>query len=244
MPPMGFGAALSGVSGLFGLVNGIGQLLKSKRMNPVRPEYQIPEETRQQLALQQNLLNAEMPGEQQQRQDIYTNQANTLGSLARGASDQSQYLAGLGAVQGQTNSAFNNLGVQRAQNYYNNLSGLERAQQNMAAARDKAFELNQLDPYLMQMQQKYQLQNAGNQNIASGLGNLSMIGASLMGQNNTQPSPTAITQSLPNIPAYYTPPQLPAQAPGGVAPMGSTGYNIGGLLGILPEFMASFGGAL
>jgi hypothetical protein len=166
---------LAGAGSLFGLVNGIGQILKSKRMNPVRPQYEIPDETKQMLGLRENLLNAEMPGEQQARQDIATTQANAMSNVARGASDQGQYLGLLGALQGQANKSYNNLATEQAQNYNANVAGLERAQQVMAAAKDKQWELNKYDPYLMQLQRKYQLQNAGNQNIESGISGLSSL---------------------------------------------------------------------
>jgi len=168
----------AGLGAAFGLFNGIGQLLKAKRMNPVRPEYEIPQETKDILGLRQSLLNAGLPGEQQATQDIYITQANAIANAARGASDQGQYLGLLGMAQGSTNRALNNLAVQRAQNYQANVSGLENAQRVMAAAEDKQWELNKYDPYLMQLQRKYQLQNAGNQNIESGLSAIGSLGSS------------------------------------------------------------------
>lgn len=175
--PFGLGAAISGIGGLFGLVNGVGQILKSNRMNPVRPTYEIPEETKEALGLRQSLLNAGLPGEQLARQGIFTNQANAVSGLQRAASDQGQLLAGLNAAQGQTNNALEGLQQAREANYANNVAGLEGAQARMAAARDKAFEYNEYEPYLMQLQQKYQLKNAGNQSISNGIGALSTIGA-------------------------------------------------------------------
>lgn len=178
-------AGAAGIGSAFGLINGIGQLLKAKRIHPERPEYEIPEETKQMLGLRQSLLNAGMPGEQQAKQDILTSQSNALGSLARGATDQSQYLGLLGAITGQTNNAFNNLETQRAANYQNNVAGLERAQQVMSAAKDKEWELNKYDPYLMDLQRKYQLQNAGNQNIATGLTGLTSLAAATGGSGGS-----------------------------------------------------------
>jgi len=160
---------MAGLESLFSLVNGIGQSIRGHGMHPDRPDYEIPQETQQQLALRQNLLNAGMPGEQQARQDIYTNQANSLAALSRGAGDQGQFLAGLGAAQGTTNNALNRLQTQRQQSYFTSLAGLERAQDNMANARDTQFQLNKLNPYYAAMQEKNQLINSGNQNIASGL---------------------------------------------------------------------------
>lgn len=175
----GIMGAAAGAGSLFGIVSGIGQLLKAGRMHPQRPTYEIPDETKQMLGLRENLLNAEMPGEQQARQDIATNQANAMSDIARGTSDQGQYLGLLGALQGQANKSYNNLATEQAQNYNNNLGLLGQAQRAMAAAKDKAFELNKYDPYLMQLQHKYQLQNSGNQSISNGISGLASAAMAL-----------------------------------------------------------------
>jgi len=153
-------------------------------MHPQRPTYEIPDEAKQQLGLQQSLLNAEMPGEEQAKQNIYGSQANAMSGLFRAAGDQGQLLSGLSAVQGGTNNALNGLQTQRAQNYYTNLSGLARAQNLMAQYRDRAFETNEMDPYMMDLQRKYDLQNSGNQEILSGINGLASTASALMGQSD------------------------------------------------------------
>lgn len=246
-PYMNFSQPLSGASAglgsLFGLVNGIGQLIKSNRIKADRPEYEIPDETKQMLALRQNLLNAGMPGEQQAQQDIYTNQANALAGAARGASDQSQYLGLLGAAQAATNNATNNLATQHAQNYMNNLDGLERAQQGMTAAKDKEWELNKYYPYLMQLQQKYQLKNAGNQNLVNGISGLSSLSSAFGGSGGGSQMPINSLSGQVGLQGISPIGSVIGQAtlaPGGANLAAMTGNN-GGLLGLLsnPAFLAA-----
>ena len=72
--------------------------------------------------------------------NIYGNQANQLANVNRNATDASQALALGSAAQGQTNQAFQNLGTQEQQDYYNRLQNYTGAQQGMIAEGDKAYQ--------------------------------------------------------------------------------------------------------
>ena len=89
------------------------------------PTYQadprVMQMANQRLGLANTLLNARMPGASAAERNIYTNQANQLAGLNRGATDASQALAVAAGIGGQTNQAFENLGQQEAQDYYRRL---------------------------------------------------------------------------------------------------------------------------
>lgn len=203
-------------------------------MNPVRPTYEIPEEAKQQLGLRQSLLNAEMPGQRQATENIYTGQANALSGLARGAQDQGQYLSGLAAIAGGTNNALDNLQTQQAQNYYRNVQGLENAQNNMANYEDKAFEINKMDPYLMELQRKDLLKQAGSQNILGGINGISNTASGLLGmlgRGVSSPLGGQVAGSFGSPMSNLGPASL---APGG-ANLAAMAGNPGGIAALLPR---------
>lgn len=169
------GGALALGQGLFQGVLGLSQLFRGGRMNPVRPTYEIPQESKEMLALRQQLLNARMPGASQAEQNISQNQAASINNIKQGATDAQTVLAASGAAQGTNNRAMNQLGVAEAQDYYQRLQGLEQAQREMAVQRDKAFQLNELQPFMDATNTKAGLTEGGLQNIYGGLGNLSGI---------------------------------------------------------------------
>lgn len=74
------------------------------------------------------MANGRMAGAGSQEQNIYGNQANTLANVGRNATSGSDALAMAGAVQGQTDNAFNSLAQNEAQNRL-------LQQQNVNAAR-------------------------------------------------------------------------------------------------------------
>ncbi len=130
-----------------GIGGAIGKMISRGRANreldkliSQNPSYQINPEAQKRLALANTILNARMPGAAQVERNIYANQANRMGQLQRNATDSSQLLALGAAAQGQSNEAFQNLGIQERQDYYNRLQNLTGAQQGMIEEGDKAYQ--------------------------------------------------------------------------------------------------------
>ncbi|MGH7239512.1 MAG: hypothetical protein ACREHG_05540, partial [Candidatus Saccharimonadales bacterium] len=119
---------MPGLQGIFGNAVGLYDLIKSATMHPHQPQYQIPQEVTDQLALAQNQLNSTMPGYNNILQNIFQSQSNTAGGLARGANGSSNYLSGLMALQGNTNNSLQRLGTMNAQSYQQRLANLNQAQ--------------------------------------------------------------------------------------------------------------------
>lgn len=141
MNPLAIGGAALGLIG--GVANLFGSRKANKRLDQLmkqNPTYQSNPIAAQRMALAQQLLNARMPGAAAQERNIYGAQANTLANIQRNATDSSQALALAAGTQGQTNQAFNQLGIQEGQDYYNRLNNLTGAQQGMIAEGDKVYQ--------------------------------------------------------------------------------------------------------
>lgn len=235
------GEVAGGIGSAFQLGTGIYDLFKAGSMHPQFTPYQIPPELRAMLALSQNQLNSEMPGTAQLQHNIYSNQANSIGAAERGARGSSGLLSALAGVQGQTNNAFQNLGLLQAQNYQRNLANLQQSQQVMAGAEDKQWQLNKYLPYLRELQRKYDLTGAGEQNImgafgsaAQTTGQMAGLQSMLGGGAGTAQGPL-VTQPLSGA-AGFIPmsgaPGMAALAPAAGAGVGAAAGG-GGLLSLL-----------
>ena len=187
--PLGWAGAIQ-AAGQIGY--GVYQTVKGnqlqKKLGP-QPKYQYNDAQRAvqgQLALAQG----EAPGLSQQMQGINQNLANTTQNIATMAPSGA---AGLGAlvqanasgmqasadVLGQ--AAQTKLGLQ--QNYLSGVAGL----QNYA---DKAYEINQLQPYMQKQQQIADMKAAGASNIGGGIASgFDTIGSAISAQSiNMDPS--------------------------------------------------------
>jgi hypothetical protein len=116
-----------------------------------------------------NLAQGEMPGLTQQLQGVNQSMANTTQSIANMAPSGAAALgalvqAGAGTQQATAdilgNAAQTKLGLQ--QNYLTGLGGLQEYA-------NKAYQINQLEPYQMKLNQIYGLKAAGAENIGTGI---------------------------------------------------------------------------
>jgi len=104
---------------------------------PDRPDYQIPQEIRQMLALRQAQARGRAPGASQMERNLFQSRANTIGAMQRMSSNPSAILAGVAASQGQMNRGIQSLQMYEAQDQERRTQGLEQAQRTMAGFRDK-----------------------------------------------------------------------------------------------------------
>lgn len=129
-----------------GIIGGIGQLFGRHKANKELerligqdPQYQINPLAQERLGLARTLLNARMPGASQIEKNIYQTQANTIGAINKNATDSSQALALAAGTQGQSNEAFNQLGLEEANDYQRRLANLTGAQEGMINEGDKVY---------------------------------------------------------------------------------------------------------
>lgn len=175
LPLIGTGISLAG--NLFKTGLGLAQMIKGMGMKPIRPVYNIPEEVNQSLALNQANLNARSAGAARAEANISRNQSNALANIRQGANSGSQLLSSAALAQANSNNAYNQLAAQEAEDYQRRLANLNNSQTQMAAYRDKAFQLNEYEPYQDAAATKSALTQGGLTNTYNGL----MDGGKLIG---------------------------------------------------------------
>lgn len=192
---------LAAIGAGLGLIGAIGNLFGARKANKrlealigQNPTYKQNPIAGQRLALAQQLLNARMPGAASMERNIYGTQANTLANIQRNATDSSQALALAAGTQGQTNQAFNQLGIQEGQDYYNRLGNLTGAQQGMIQEGDKVYQ-----DQVRRFQDLAAIRGAQTQNTANAWNSVSNLGfgamnfglaggfSDLFGKRNTNP---------------------------------------------------------
>lgn len=175
---IGAGLVTSGLSSLFGAGKGIQALNQSKKINPKRYSYEEAVSmggespyAKQMLGMAQMQLNARNPNAEAQRRAILGSQANAMGSVSRAVTDPSQALAMTAALQGNTDQAIFNQGLQDQQLFQQRLGNLFGAQQTMIREGDKLYE-DKLNKFMMDQQRKDALQQAGSQSLLNAGSNL------------------------------------------------------------------------
>lgn len=182
IPFMAAGAALSGLGSLARGLFGGKQNKKANQINPQWQQYQTSPYAQRQLALAQQMFGGRMAGAGAQEQNIMNNQASTLGNINRNTTDAARALALTGSVQGQTNDAFANLGMQEAQNKQNMLGNLNQAYGSLVQEGDKEYQ-SKLQKYMMDKQEQLALRTAGANNQFGALNDIAgLFGTLGMGQ--------------------------------------------------------------
>lgn len=167
------GGLVSGVAGFF-------QRRKAKRelAKLQRPTYEIPNEVMQNQKMAQQAANEGLPSEQynQAMQGIQRQQSAALNAAGgrRGA------LMSLPGIQQQANDQTMNLNVKNAQAKMNNRQQLYGINSQVGGYRDKAFNLNKLEPYKEDKNYYMNLLAAGDQNLLGGVDKI-LGGAASMG---------------------------------------------------------------
>ena len=161
-----------------GLVGSIGKMIgrgkANKKMSKLLgedPAYTENPLARQRLGLAQTMLNARMPGAQAAENNIYGSQANTLSNIQRGATDSSQALSLESGVQGNTNDAFQNLGVNEAQDYQRRYSNVSDAQEGVIREGQMVY-----GDQVRRFGNKMQVNGAINENRQNTWGDISNMG--------------------------------------------------------------------
>lgn len=175
----GIGTGLQAMQGLFGLGLGVAQLGKARSIRNKRPTYNIPEEYAQREGLRQNLLNSRSTAAKIAEGNINQAQATAINQAQNIAPSSSTALSLLGASQGTADRAFRNLSAQEEGFYDNRLRGLESAQMAMAQQKEKAFDVNEMQPYQEAVQMRSALTQGGLQNVSGSLGQLSGLAGGL-----------------------------------------------------------------
>jgi len=171
LDPLGIGLAAQGTQALLGAIQtGIGA---AKMRKLERPEYSIPDEIRQNLTQAQIQAYEGLPAEQKQQylQNIQRSQATAM----KGLSSRKAGLTGITDMLQSQNDAFTNLVSMDASARQQNRILARQEAANMAAYKDKAFDMNKMQPYQDAAEEAQALIGSGIQNIGGAAANTAMM---------------------------------------------------------------------
>jgi hypothetical protein len=191
------GGLLSGITGFFQRRKAKKELAKLQR-----PEYTIPEEITRSQKMAEMAANEGLPSQQynQAMQKIQRNQANAVAA----ATDRRSALMALPRIQQQANDASLNLDAMDAQARMNNLKTLYSVSGQTAGYKDKAFQINKLQPYNQNLNYYNSLLGAGNQNMLGGADKLLGGAASILfGNGGGGQGRRMSTAKNSSSPTYY-----------------------------------------
>jgi hypothetical protein len=154
-------AGLQAIAGGVQLAKGIKQ-----RNENERPLYEIPPAVLQ--AIQNAKVGAssfEMAGQTGMEQNQDQILANTTGQITDTATSSAEALSALVRAGGQRMAAQNQIGIAAEQNYERNQDELRAALFNLGDYQDKAFELNEMQPYQDKAASASALIGGGMQNL-------------------------------------------------------------------------------
>lgn len=167
------GGLVSGITGFF-------QRRKAKKLlkNLHQPTYTIPNEVLQNQKMAQQAANEGMAS--QQYNNTMKNFRQTEADVLASARDRRSALMALPRVQQQTNANIGNLDAQDAAMRQQNQRTLYGINSQVAGYRDKAFDINQMQPFQRDYSYAMGLLGAGNQNMLSGADKIIAGGGQLL----------------------------------------------------------------
>ena len=175
------GAAIAGGIGAIAKTGfGIYQMIKGNKMakENQRPTYEIPEEVKQNLTQSQMMALEGMPAEQQKLY-VQNTQRGMAGQL-RGLSSRKAGLTGVTAAAQQEQDSYQNLLAMDVQARNQNQQQLMQARGDMASFKDRQFDVNKMQPYMMKEMQAQGMMGAGAQNMMGGFSDASSMASNAM----------------------------------------------------------------
>lgn len=149
----------------------------AKKLNPLRPTYRPNSELFANQKMYQDLVDSNrMPGQGIAENNIKSGTANAINAMTQTGGGVNNILAAIGGLNQNQNSALNQLSTQAAQLNLSNRDRLSQANNAMSEAKNQAFDYNQNQPYMMDLQRKYALQQAGAMNINNAFNGLKSAG--------------------------------------------------------------------
>jgi len=199
----GTGQGIANVAGgLLGGAVGYFQRRKAKKelSKLVQPQYNIPQEILKNQKMAEQAANEGMPS--QQYNNAMKNIQRTQNNLLAGATDRRSALMALPKIQQQANDATGNLDAQDANMRLQNQRTLYNVGNTTAQYRDKAFNINEMQPYEQKRDYYNSLLGAGNQNLLGGIDKLTAGVGGLIGPGKRRSYTSPNTDNTGN-PTYY-----------------------------------------
>lgn len=145
-------------AGAYQLIKGSAQMANNKR-----PEYQIPDEIKNNLTMAQQQALEGLPEEQRKIfiENIQRSSANAISQ----AQDRRSGLVGLTGIAQSESDAYRNLLAMDVAARQANQAKVVAANKDMATYKDQAFEANQMEPYRFKQNQASAMVGSGMQNL-------------------------------------------------------------------------------
>ncbi len=157
--------------------------LADKYASATRPTYTIPEAQQEATTNARVMADGKtLPGQQTMEDKLGANTANAT-NMAAQKGNPADILATVTALQGNQNDAQNQINTQGVQYQDQNKKELQGQLGQQAAYQDKAFQINQMEPYNNSMKAASALRNASilnEQNGITGLGSAASLGLNAM----------------------------------------------------------------
>lgn len=172
MDPLTLGAtALSFLPGIGKLISGGQQIRQAKEIDAsnIFTPYQIPGQIGQVTGLARDEFNNGLPGINAAQNRIGATGSKAFNTGVQGASSGGDVLDLATRVQSQEDQAMNSLNAEALQFRSNALGNYMGALNNEAGYQDKAYQINELDPYNRKANLAASLYGAGKTNQYSGL---------------------------------------------------------------------------
>ena len=152
----------AGFQGITGLI----QSITGANNTPTRPQYTIPNEVYQASNIYKNQsASPVLPGASTIAGQIGGNTAAGVNNAIQAGNPN----AAIGSLVNNENTQMQNLGLAGVEHQDKALGEYSKSLGNIAGYKDKAFELNQLDPYNTQLNAANKNKSVGLQNIMQGL---------------------------------------------------------------------------
>lgn len=137
-----------------------------------RPEYILPRAIEEQMTDAERMSYYGLP--EAQKQEFLNNIGRSTAGAVRGASDRRGGLGAVATASQMEQDAYSGLLSADAQARFANLDRLQQVRSEYAQFEDRAFELNELQPYMQEVMGAAALSGAGMQNIGGALNTLAM----------------------------------------------------------------------
>lgn len=205
-------------AGVGAIKSGFGawQFGKGKRLEEenVRPEYQIPDEVFEALrSVQAQMQQFELPGQDLIEQNLSESTAGAIRSAREFSA--SPAAASQAAIQAYASEmrAKRDIGIEAADRQDRLKDTYREALAVLSGYRDKAFQINEMDPYQEAMAASSAMKGAGIQNIFSGLSDIAGVGVNALSSGEGDPNllniiKTALGEKMREKEEYAAPTSL------------------------------------
>lgn len=169
-----------------------------------RPTYQIPRPIIANAALARDQYLGRAAPYRIAEQNILAQQGNALAQVRRNVAGAAQAASLVGALQANTNTALRGLAQAEAADRMQRAGVLMQQRGILAQYQDKAFELNQMQPYRDRAAMHAALREAGLRNLYGAFGGLGGSAQNLMAlQYIQQMGPSAMAGDGQTVPWWY-----------------------------------------